>query len=310
MICTLYHVPIEEKCDIYYDALFYCWGSQSTSRDIETDNANFPITPNLHSALRRLRDEEAIHERNYQVGIMRKFYRCCDSVRGWIGEEADESDVALNPISQLSEAYDEQSTATNKQDAEYGNRDLGSGVLSMYDRAYTSLVHLMLRVYFQRVRIIQEVALASEAFILCGSSLTEPTWKELENAFNFATQMSALSIYRQLLPQNFIALQTSRQAIDSNDSSNRKLSFLLSRHCPSMATNSQDKIYALLGLCEERELSELGLDVDYNLPIKDLFLITMKKILEKDKNLDLLSATMISDSYPLELANLPSWIPD
>lgn len=326
--CNLYHTPLHTQCDVSYDALSYCWGNQNTSCEIEINNASFSITPNLESALRRLRycdiprnlwvdaicinqgsDEEAIKERNYQVGMMRRIYQCCGSVRVWLGEEGDESDTALKLISQLSKASDEQSLTTESHVKGERNipRDDIPGVPPMYDRAYTSFVHLMRRVYFQRCWIIQEVVLAPTALIFCGSSTITPTWNELEKAFNYAIQFGALNMYRQLLPQNFIALQTSRQAIGTREENNRKLSVLLSRHRPSMATNPHDKIYALLGLCDEGELRELDLDVDYNLPLKDLFSGVAAKIIQHDKNLDILSATILHMS---EVETLPSWVPD
>lgn len=254
-------------------------------------------------------DEEAIRERNYQVSIMRKIYRCCESVHVWLGEEADESGVALDLVSQLSKAFDEQSLDLENHAKELRGSNV-PGVPPMYDRAYTSLVYLMRRVYFQRVWIIQEVALAPDAWIFCGSSMINPTWNELEKAFNYAIQIGALNMYRQLLPQNFVALQTSRQAIEKGGESDRKLSVLLSRHRPSMATNPRDKIYALLGLCDERELDELGLGVDYNLPLEELFTIVAKKIIQHDKNLDILSATIISKAHQSGAESLPSWVPD
>ena len=88
-----------------YATLSYVWGDTSKARSCIVEGQEFHITNNLHSALRRLRDEarpdgaalviwadalcinQAVtEERNQQVRLMGKIYSKCCHVFVWLGE--------------------------------------------------------------------------------------------------------------------------------------------------------------------------------------------------------------------------------
>ena len=94
-----------------YQALSYVWGDPSIQHEILVNQQHFPVTHNLHLALRRLRDtsavrmiwidalcinQENVDERNQQVRLMGDIYRKASEVLIWLGD--DEYPVAAASI--------------------------------------------------------------------------------------------------------------------------------------------------------------------------------------------------------------------
>lgn len=133
---------------------------------------------------------------------------------------------------------------------------------------------------------------AGESFQLC-----RPDW--------------SVKYVHQALPQNFSAIQTSRQALGSGDGQNLKLSVLLSRHRSSLATNPSDKVFALFGLSPQIPSKAIDIPVNYEVPLSDLYKSLTIKIIQCDGNLDILSATSLSRlTAKAASLYLPSWVPD
>jgi hypothetical protein len=95
-----------------YEALSYCWGTETTPRMAVLDGIPIPITANLDSALRHLRftlvkrtmwvdaisiNQTATQERNHQVQIMGKIYSTAQRVIVWLGP-IDQDDINLRIV--------------------------------------------------------------------------------------------------------------------------------------------------------------------------------------------------------------------
>jgi hypothetical protein len=93
----------------YYEALSYVWGDPTVTELILVDGQEVQVTTNL-KALRRLRwvtrarplwidalsiNQSDLIEKGYQIGLMTDIYFHASAVICWLGEEADDSDVAL-----------------------------------------------------------------------------------------------------------------------------------------------------------------------------------------------------------------------
>jgi hypothetical protein len=100
-----------------YDALSYVWGGSDKPRSISIGEHylryDLPVTENLHKALSRLRhrsierilwvdavciNQENKQEKEQQIQFMAKIYAQANRVVVWLGEEADNSDRALEEI--------------------------------------------------------------------------------------------------------------------------------------------------------------------------------------------------------------------
>lgn len=101
------------KLNHLYEALSYVWGDQDKTLPISIGNHRFDVTENLHAALLRLRNssleriiwvdaicinQENKNEKEKQIQLMAGIYRHAYSVVVWLGEEADNSDLALEAI--------------------------------------------------------------------------------------------------------------------------------------------------------------------------------------------------------------------
>ena len=109
-----------------YEALSYTWGSQEGKLPILLNGQRHDITPNLHVALINLRrtftrrynelhlasseprrlwidaiciNQQDFDERNTQIQLMRSIYANATEVIVWLGEEADNSAVAMSELS-------------------------------------------------------------------------------------------------------------------------------------------------------------------------------------------------------------------
>ncbi|KAM5359124.1 hypothetical protein ACJZ2D_014730 [Fusarium nematophilum] len=129
--CELLTVPLTAAPS--YEALSYTWGSPANKHKILIDGKPFQVTGNLFAALQHLRcptslrenvpvryqgphrllwidaiciNQEDIDERNFQVRLMWHIYAIAGQVSVWLGEEADDSAVAMEMIRMLAKNYD------------------------------------------------------------------------------------------------------------------------------------------------------------------------------------------------------------
>ena len=173
--CTLSTYPLRSLTDLpMYEALSYHWGDPGNSVTIDIYASEsfpkvLPVTPNLHSALERLRlpDEPRVlwidaicinqgdtSERNQQVSYMAEVYQKADHVCIWLGPADAQSDMALDFISRVINLNDFDRLVTDTTAA----------------RDWAALTSLMKRKWFNRRWVIQEIALAREATLYCGGA--------------------------------------------------------------------------------------------------------------------------------------------
>jgi hypothetical protein len=112
-----YHYATRSETQTYslprYQTLSYTWGSSRKTDTIIVNGYPFSVTRNLFEALCKLRTEdpgtnwwvdaicinqEDIAERNEQVSLMRAIYKESQEVLIWLGEEADDSSLAIDTI--------------------------------------------------------------------------------------------------------------------------------------------------------------------------------------------------------------------
>jgi hypothetical protein len=113
--CELFEYSLQNSCEEthLYDALSYVWGNPHEQLPIFIHEHSFDVTVNLHAALLRLRNHsierilwvDAIcinqtdsKEKGQQIQSMAKIYGYANRVIVWLGEAADDSDLALEEI--------------------------------------------------------------------------------------------------------------------------------------------------------------------------------------------------------------------
>ncbi|KAF5557155.1 heterokaryon incompatibility protein het-6 [Fusarium phyllophilum] len=282
-----------------YEALSYTWGDSSitetitmTTQGFETMQ-QFSITSNCFSALKRLRyedkprvlwidalaiDQSNLDERNHQVSLMSKIYSQAAGVIVYLGESADDSDLAIEFIM---ECYDPSPDNTSLS-------------FPKSDTLMDALQNFFLRPWFTRVWVIQEVFLSSDKTVYCGG--IEIPWSAMENFKHYL--VNARLQFR--LP--YVVSKASKSPAAEDAASFMFYALLDSRHCE--ATDPRDKIYSLLPIIHSHNRA-LDLIPRYqDSPAK----------VYTDCALSILPSCGWSLLYAVQgnsrTENLPSWVPD
>ncbi|KAL9075834.1 MAG: hypothetical protein Q9157_003869, partial [Trypethelium eluteriae] len=171
-----------------YVALSWCWGprdqiDKESSIRITHNNKNyaFPVPGTLLSALKVLRlfeitelwvdaiciDQQNVEEKNNQVPLMSMIYGEAKSVYIWLGKDEGDGKMAFNFI---------RNGILNLQRFDQLIKD------TPQEDEWNSVKQLMTREYFSRRRIVQEVALAKQAFLLYGEN--QITWLDFADAIS------------------------------------------------------------------------------------------------------------------------------
>jgi hypothetical protein len=331
-----------------YNALSYVWGDYASSTAAETtiflDGTSFVVTPNLHSALMHLRpqmgsepmrlwidavciNQNDLTERNSQVAMMRDIYASAAQVTIWLGEEDEDSDIALESLLTVigKEPWPEDGLSCSTI-----RRHCASFFFGLPDH----------RSWLSRVWILQELAMSkSDPIVMCGYK--HALWSTLGAAWQTIAK-EALAIFgtRQLVPKpgdeagvnesdievlnltKLDVLHNLRQAIESRGGDSLKKLLMISR--TSAATDPRDHIYGLLGLLDETSLdsmTSISITVDYRKSCAEVYADAMAHIFSRGEGPYFLSGVYLSGgpcaapqirSLPPATAQLglPSWVPD
>ena len=177
-------------------ALSYVWGDITKTAPINLDDAEIQITTNLLAALRRMCawaldneiglsgfylwidalciDQSNLQEKNNQVSLMRSIYQEASFVTMWLGEEQDDSRLAMSSIETWGKAF---SAAQRTPDDRSRVAAALATVHEPFDGSSWKAIRKFLhRPYWTRIWIVQEVALAQRALLVCGESTLESVY--------------------------------------------------------------------------------------------------------------------------------------
>ncbi|KAL8872126.1 MAG: hypothetical protein Q9174_002186 [Haloplaca sp. 1 TL-2023] len=356
-----------------YNALSYTWGDPFARDGVEGepwldhksqlilgDGSSLTIGRNLFRALSCFQelslfgdvwiDAICIHqrdtqERNAQVGMMGDIYAGADKVIVWLGDTDWNSDVAQVFIEKFLPKVE------RLKEREIGADTNFSYVFNdprFYDRleepeppeeVFDGLALFLERSWFRRAWTFQEVLLAREIQMYCGS--TEIEWNNLEKLLSFLETSEwdmRLSRFKhtekiQQVPGRMIrttmwfrdhiaqggpeeqSYQTYLEQISSGDTPNDRMMGYLDHLLYSMrcrrATDSRDFLNALYGLTA-RISKDIGVTnplvaPDYDKDVVPVFAENCKAILTNSKSLLLLSNV---EDRADDTSALPSWCPD
>jgi hypothetical protein len=303
-------------------ALSYCWGDPTKQKPIMVDNAQLHVTANLYAALYRLRrptekryiwiDAVCINqtddkEKSQQVQMMRQIY--CGACRTvvWLGEGTEATSQGFKLIPRLANVLklkEEMNDSTFLQAT--SGRDLSFFNLPYrYHYDWRNFLATFDLPYFTRIWIIQEVAVSSEVEIICGSASV--TWDALINAIIACDALNIRTMNYKANWQKPGQIELARRSVKETIYEN--LLGLLVRYRSFHATDPRDKIFALLGLVDPKEVHENIVIPDYRTEfrVEDAYISLACTILRTSGNLDLLSALGAETNLQ---STLPSWVPD
>jgi hypothetical protein len=237
---------------IPYNALSYTWGGlQHTSGGsvpyVFVGDHAIDVTENLYLALRHIREprEDVVlwvdaicinqqdpQEKGHQVKQMRNIYKNAERVLIWLGPSNDDIDILFESIRSIDKDRTSLCRESMSRALEAHNQP----------RAKQALAELVARPWFKRVWVLQEVANAKTARILCGSTSCP--------ARTFALMPSLMGLR---VSEHVQAVLDIMPQLRENTwwSSTRSLHFLLAKFVDSEAHFTRDKVYALLGMSED-----------------------------------------------------------
>ena len=170
IIGSLDVVDLENKPD--YECVSYTWGDASNEEAIFVDSEKVLIRRHLWEALRRMRlsaqprvlwidalciSQSDLGEKARQVHMIGKIVHHASRVLAWLGEHADGSEAIFH-------GWPAEETATANMSRESIPQDF-------WIRKYEVWLAFYSRRWFSRTWIIQEVAVAKEVRVFCGSDV-------------------------------------------------------------------------------------------------------------------------------------------
>ncbi|KAF7521647.1 hypothetical protein G7054_g12383 [Neopestalotiopsis clavispora] len=294
----------DETMLIPYEALSYCWGSTKLTNLIHVNDKILPVTSNLFQALGYLRlpdrhrilwidaiciDQQSALERGHQVDIMGRLYSEADEVLIWLGDIGDNTGRLMSLLRAFEASVPREARRQwVPEDDRY--RDLWNQVQEsspgMKKSLQSNLRRLMTSPWFNRVWIIQEVAKAKKASL---------GWtKGWIDARTFAVVPKLLEITPSIQCQAIIDIMPGASRMSSWFRRKPNLATLLWRFRDSRASDSRDKLYALLGISLRNPFIP-----DYGKTEQDLVKELMKYFLPR---------TSISvDSRDLRMDDIPTF---
>lgn len=335
--------PLSEEAGLArlgYEALSYTWGNHDKGGEIILDSHRFSITKNLEGALRHMRrrrrlsgdapyglahsywwidaiciNQGDIAERNQQVALMRRIYRSANTVRVWLGEEADGSALALDLVYQLNNNIPKRGPGRSTPSYPEVSADQKA-------QHWEALAALLRRPWWERAWVRQEIALKASVTIHCGDSSCQ--WHDMMSTVKwlntFIQRLGFEPLQRKIVddgeqppaaagafrpPYYFKAdlLRGIQNQVRGGRYNYANLQDLVSHARYCQATDPRDKIISVLGLADP-EIHQL--EPDYRLTIRETYQAVARTLISTTKTLDLLGACQ----NPEKLNGLPSWVPN
>ncbi|KAI9657385.1 MAG: hypothetical protein M1821_003067 [Bathelium mastoideum] len=197
--CQLRVVDLEKNPPPPYEAISYVWGSSDRCIDMCCEGKHLSITRNLSQVLKQLRfprmtrtvwadaiciDQEHAEERGFQVEIMSKVYSNAEQVLIWLGDDdRGEASDAFAFVEELftDPRYQKHIMYDGPLHPSRESERLAYGVIGYLrnTRKLKCLDGILQRHWFRRIWVVQEVALARRAVLICGEYRCD--WEKFSN---------------------------------------------------------------------------------------------------------------------------------
>ncbi|KAI1362067.1 heterokaryon incompatibility protein-domain-containing protein [Xylaria arbuscula] len=323
----LYHHCLSATAGPSYEALSYVWGLSQNDKAIQIRKQNGQtqqmfVTQNLYIALTQLRherstrdlwvdaiciDQSNVVERSQQVAMMGDIYRGATRVIAWLGLEGNNSTYALQFMSSLSSQVIVNWVTNDVEFSDTCETQLsvdrsGRQRLLMSRRECDAIYHILMRPWFERLWIRQEIALGSRnGILLCGEESIP--WSDFRDAFlciycrvepdafeNMYEPFLARGqlIYGLATMQSYGTLEESREQIGQ-----------------SKRTDPRDKIYGILNIISDAD-QKIGIYPDYSASVAETFQNTASQWIKHYRSLNILLSCEMAPTT----ADIPSWVPD
>ncbi len=335
--CKMHVIDLEETHSLLssgrrgkYEALSYTWQSQTLSDYVICNGKVLYVTQILYDALRTLRrattsrllwidqlciNQEDVTERSCQVRLMRLIYNRADLVVAWLGPEDEYTAAAFQLVQSIFTRHVSPDVSLDAEpEAIWDRQEMDAMELPHFPSfAWEALARLFERPYFRRTWVVQEIVVASDAIIRCGSFTIR--WESVEYIARSLLATGWIRALKKVYGSNCIPNYV--QTISNIKASFSELkggpgiplSLLLNASRRFGATDPRDKAIALVGLADLRSLGSSATAVlDYSKSVEDLYIEVTGHLIRRERSLNLLSS--VEDIVERVFMHLPSWVPN
>jgi Heterokaryon incompatibility protein (HET) len=265
-------------------------------------------------------NQQDSNERDAQVRRMKSIYEQAEQVIIWLGRYNEPTDGSFRfDLSKYEiDKFDENSEAMARAALvlafvlkEEGNQQQTSELLiGLEDCNHTSnlqvwiqLSRLFHRPWFERLWIIQELAVSRQAIVLWGN--LQVPWINLERAAKFILRPGDAKLpanIRKLFPLlgAHRITQVALQSMYNFDTKN--VLTILHNTQNTKCSDPRDRLYAIRGIVEDNE----DIEIDYSISVQQVYRNWAEKRIKRTRSLDIFSACADSSRG----GDLPSWVPD
>lgn len=327
LVCKLVNSTIH-RAENTYQAISYTWGDQIANVTITCNHQRISITKNAAAALRALRsttekkliwiDSLCINqsdsaERGHQVTVMMKIFEAAQRVYIHLGEYYEDKELAL-AVAYVLTLDAEKHRADFHRKVSYTPSTVDKSFLDTSDELKRAFSRLLSLEWFNRVWVQQEAAACPETFVLLGQSVIPLeqflvlVWQYYGFARNRPGESNRIGAPTGLDP--CLSIQRNRHAREVNKDEPPLLR-ILGECAPLKASDPRDKIYALIRLGRDRDLSDWAPKPDYaaSTPTNKVYVDLAMSYLER---LDFELLDYNTRRHPPSSRDivLPSWCPD
>ncbi|CZR57812.1 uncharacterized protein PAC_07701 [Phialocephala subalpina] len=302
--CEFFHVSLDEAPG--FEALSYTWGLAEFSYTLIPNKQKLSITQSVDIALRYMRlttiartfwidavciNQKDIHERNQQIQLMRSIYSIAEKVVVWLGEDANLSETGMKFVEKAVSRTDF-NTLLEKHSIEN----------------WRAVSYLMNRPWWTRAWVVQEVGVAKEAIVCCGSSqvpfqhfrelskLAQANRGEFDLHATYLRIMEKDPMFKELMTNIHMS-----SLIPTMDNIETPLLSVLFLSWKKQATDDRDKVYAMLGLATGHNITP-----GYTKSLATVYTDMAEDAIMSQKCFDVLSYA----AGPERKDGIPSWVPD
>lgn len=268
--CELLHALLSAEDCPAYEALSYTWGTVDRPARISINGYSVIVTRNLYDALQYLRhpqetrmlwidavciNQEDLVERGKQVERMGDIYQHAAQVVVWLGLATPGTDDLFNYMNEQHVRF------YRVQDDLTEPRRL---------KLCEELESLLRRPWFTRVWILQEMAFATAALVVCGAKTI--------SSDTFALTPRRLACNTSLQSQAVLDIMPGGARNMSWWNQDRSLHTLVTKFSECNATDQRDMIFALLNMSSDACRGSL-LVSDYTIDLRSVILETVSFLL-------------------------------
>jgi hypothetical protein len=333
IVCELRHVSILEARKEKYQALSYRWDDPTDLRKIYCSKCTISVTANLWDALKALRpqhveskvwidqiciDQKDKEEKADQIALMGKIYTDALCTVIWLGDDIWHNTAIRDKIQNFYRCVEEWRLTIPIDQLDPEVVPLRRMLFQTSHPNLDLIAELEAKEWFERVWIIQELALSRFALVMCGGAHIE--W-EMIAIIHKAIQGNNLHAgmppeypweASKIIFLDSIKTNVSRRRRESQGTcAPLTLGSLLLGAWRFKSSLEQDKVYSLMGLAREFNEQNPSYRASYDVNMTNLLCDMFSHTLAKQDDGCIFYEQPALTTLPEVLAGgRPSWIPD